>query len=315
MVSPKPERILVSAPRKIRTFCSCRLLVRWVLSKSYPFLLATPIRSLLDLMTGRETLTMFAKLRGVPYSEVNALVEDLLERLTLTPHADKVTKAYSGGNKRKLSLGMALIGDPKVLLIDESSSGLDPLAKRKMWDLIEEAARSRSVILTTHSMQEAEALCTRVAIMVKGRYVCLGSVQHLKTKYLDGYSVDMFCDVSATNEIVEQLVGAVLDALPGTTLSERHGRFMRFEVQNVSNLGLGTCFRRLQELKNNPNLHVENYSVSQSSLEQVFVKLVNGNNTNADADEQAGDYDDGKSIRSDVSHATSVSEVTNIIEV
>jgi len=103
-------------------------------------------------MTGRETLTMFAKLRGIPSNEVDALVQDLLGRLTLTPHADKVTKAYSGGNKRKLSLGLALIGDPKVLLIDESSSGLDPLAKRRMWDLIEEAARSRSVILTTHSV-------------------------------------------------------------------------------------------------------------------------------------------------------------------
>jgi ABC-type multidrug transport system ATPase subunit len=309
MVSLKPERTLVSAPRKIRKFCSC----------GGVFLALAPVKvlsiacSLLDLMTGRETLTMFAKLRGVPYSEVNALVEELLERLTLTPHADKVTKAYSGGNKRKLSLGMALIGDPKVLLIDESSSGLDPLAKRKMWDLIEEAARSRSVILTTHSMQEAEALCTRVAIMVKGKYVCLGSVQHLKTKYLDGYSVDMFCGVSATSEIVDQLVSAVLNALPGSSVSERHGRFMRFEVQNVSNLGLGTCFRRLQELKNNPDLHVENYSVSQSSLEQVFVKLVNsGNNSNDDPDENC---DDERSVGSVVSRATSFSDIDTIIEV
>lgn len=231
-------------------------------------------------MTGRETLTMFARLRGVPPKEVDSLVEELLERLTLTPHADKVTKAYSGGNKRKLSLGMALIGDPKVLLIDESSSGLDPLAKRKMWDLIEEAARHRSVILTTHSMQEAEALCTRVAIMVKGQFVCLGSVQHLKTKYLDGYSVDIFCSSTATEEDVDNVISQVLETLPSSSVSERHGRFMRFEVSNVSSLGLGTCFRRLQELKNNAALKVENYSVSQSSLEQVFVKLVSSDDNN-----------------------------------
>ena len=236
-------------------------------------------------MTGRETLTMFARLRGVPPEQVSTLVDDLLERLTLTPHADKITKAYSGGNKRKLSLGLALIGDPQVLLIDESSSGLDPLAKRRMWDLIEEAARTRSVILTTHSMQEAEALCTRVAIMVQGQFVCLGSVQHLKSKYMDGYSVDMFCNSSASLETVDRVEMEVLYALPGSHVSERHGRFLRFEVSNVSCLGLGTCFRRLQELKNRPDLLVENYSVAQSSLEHVFVKLVSN-------DQEEGASDD-----------------------
>jgi len=226
-------------------------------------------------MTGRETLTMFAHLRGIPPNDVASTVEELLERLTLAPHADKITMAYSGGNKRKLSLGLALIGDPKVLLIDESSSGLDPLARRRMWDLIEEAARSRSVILTTHSMQEAEALCTRVAIMVKGKFMCLGSVQHLKSKYMDGYSIDVFCRGGASFKAVDRLENEVLWALPGCRLSERHGRFLRFEVSNVSSLGLGTCFRRLQELRSDPELHVENYSVSQCSLEHVFVKLVN----------------------------------------
>ena len=88
------------------------------------------IDPLLDLMTGRETLTMFAKLRGVPNGRVALLVETLLELLTLTPHADKNADAYSGGNKRKLSLGIAaLVGNGGVLLIDESSSGLDPVAR------------------------------------------------------------------------------------------------------------------------------------------------------------------------------------------
>lgn len=139
---------------------------------------------LLDLMTGRETLQMFAKLRGVPRSKIESEVERLMERLTLTSHADKVSEAYSGGNKRKLSLGIALIGEPKVLLIDESSSGLDPAAKRHMWNLISEVSRDRSVILTTHSMQEAEALCTRAGIMANGKLLCLGSVQNLKVSIL-----------------------------------------------------------------------------------------------------------------------------------
>ena len=97
--------------------------------------------------------------------------------LTLTPHADKPAGCYSGGNKRKLSLGIALIGDPQILFIDEASSGMDPLARRKMWDVIANVARHRSVVITSHNMEEVEALCTRVTIMSEGEMKCLGSVQ------------------------------------------------------------------------------------------------------------------------------------------
>ena len=107
-------------------------------------------------MTGRETLAMFARLRGIPYDKIEEATNDLLTDLTLTPHADKVADSYSGGNKRKLSLGIAsLVGDGGVLLIDECSSGLDPLARKKLWGLIERLAIQRSVIITTHSMEEA----------------------------------------------------------------------------------------------------------------------------------------------------------------
>jgi ATP-binding cassette, subfamily A (ABC1), member 3 len=107
-------------------------------------------------MTGRETLRMFALLRGNSRDRVDAVVSDLIEKLTLEPHADKTTESYSGGNKRKLSLGIAaLVGNGGVLLIDECSSGLDPMARRKLWELIEDLAQRRSVVITTHSMEEA----------------------------------------------------------------------------------------------------------------------------------------------------------------
>lgn len=77
---------------------------------------------------------------------------------------------------------------------------------------------------------------------------------------------------------MDEVEQKVLEALPGCNVSERHGRFLRFDLASVSSLGLGSCFRRLQEIKSNPQLQIENYSISQSSLEQVFVKLVNGNN-------------------------------------
>lgn len=225
---------------------------------------------LLDLMTGRETLHMFGRLRGIPEERLDSTVNVLLDRLTLTPHADKVSESYSGGNKRKLSLGIALIGDPRVLFIDEASSGMDPSTRRKTWELIEQAAVTRSVILTSHSMEEVEALCTRVGIMVKGQFLCLGSVQHLKSKYLDGYTIDAQCEGGSADSEVDTVVNTMLkETLPGSTLAERHGRFLRFDV---SSIGLGDTFRKLQELKE--RTPVVNYSISQCSLEQVFIKLV-----------------------------------------
>jgi ATP-binding cassette subfamily A (ABC1) protein 3 len=231
---------------------------------------------LLDLMTGRETLTMFAKLRGIPNVKVAEVVDILIDRLTLRPHADKNADSYSGGNKRKLSLGIAaLVGDGGVLLVDECSSGLDPLARKKLWGLIEQLSLKRSVILTTHSMEEAEALCTRIGIMSRGRLVAIGSVQHLKTKYLDGYTIDINCSSNTPEHIVSATIADVLETVvPGSRLSEHHGRFLKFDVPRVSALGLGTTFKRLQELKASGDF-VENYSISQCSLEQVFIKLVN----------------------------------------
>jgi ATP-binding cassette subfamily A (ABC1) protein 3 len=229
---------------------------------------------LLDLMTGRETLTMFARLRGIPGDTVAKEVEELLDRLTLTPHADKTAGTYSGGNKRKLSLGIALIADPQVLLIDEASSGLDPVAKRHMWNLISEVSRERSVIISTHSMQEAEALCTRAGIMSSGQLLALGSVQHLKSKYLDGFTIDIICH--AEDEKVDALERELLEnLLPGARVAERHGYFLRLTVPSLSLLGLGTAFRCLEALKNDPQWQVEQYGISQCTLEQVFLHVMN----------------------------------------
>jgi ABC-type multidrug transport system ATPase subunit len=215
-------------------------------------------------MTGRETLRMFGKLRGIPVAKIDGVVDSLLDKLTLTPHADKTADSYSGGNKRKLSLGIAaLVGDGGVLLIDECSSGLDPLARKKLWRLIEKLAIERSVVITTHSMEEAEALCSRIGIMARGQFVALGTVQHLKTKHLDGYTIDISCASNTPESSIESMVEEICEnVVPGSKLAERYGRYLKFEVSKVSTIGLGATFHRLQELKETEGI-VENYSISQ----------------------------------------------------
>mmetsp|Transcript_26723 Transcript_26723/g.4761 ORF Transcript_26723/g.4761 Transcript_26723/m.4761 type:complete len:119 (+) Transcript_26723:479-835(+) len=98
--------------------------------------------------------------------------------------------SLSGGNKRKLSVAMACIGNPPVVFLDEPSAGMDPEARKNMWGVINDIkAKRTSVILTTHSMDEAEALCDKIAIMVAGRMVCLGSSTHIKHKFGTGYEL------------------------------------------------------------------------------------------------------------------------------
>uniref|UniRef100_A0A183V9A3 ABC transporter domain-containing protein n=1 Tax=Toxocara canis TaxID=6265 RepID=A0A183V9A3_TOXCA len=134
-------------------------------------------------LTAREQLTFYSRLRAIPESKVDEVVEWALNEMQLRPYADEISRSYSGGNKRKLSAAIALIADPPVVLLDEPSAGMDPSSQHFMWNLILQLRRAqRTVIITSHSMEECEMLCTRIAIMVRGQLECLGPLQHLKQK-------------------------------------------------------------------------------------------------------------------------------------
>lgn len=141
---------------------------------------------LLPRMTARETLLMYARLKGMPEDIVDDVVSSAIVTLGLQGHSEKMVSGFSGGMKRKLSLGIALIGDPQVVFLDEPSSGMDPVSRRQMWEIIESAAKHRSVVLTSHHMEECEALCSKVAILVEGRLACVGPIQRLKARFGQG---------------------------------------------------------------------------------------------------------------------------------
>ena len=149
--------------------------------------------ALMGLMTTRQHLELYAAIKGIPKKLRPKLIKDKIEQLNLTnfEHVDAGT--YSGGNKRKLSVAIALLGNPPVVFLDEPSSGMDPEARRFMWSVvgrISSEKKKSSVVLTTHSMEEAEALSTKLAIMVEGRIQCIGPVQRLKNKYGKGFEVE-----------------------------------------------------------------------------------------------------------------------------
>ncbi len=114
--------------------------------------------------------------------------------MDLKEYVNVRAEKLSGGNKRKLSVAMAMIGNPPIVFLDEPSTGVDPKAKRFMWSIVSKISTQRkksSVIITTHSMEEAEALCTKMSIMVGGRFKCFGSSQHIKAKFGTGYEVEI----------------------------------------------------------------------------------------------------------------------------
>ena len=151
-------------------------------------------------MTGREHVQLYAAIKGVPSELVNEAVNQKLSEVGLSEFdSDRVSSGYSGGMKRKLSVACATIGQPQLVFLDEPSTGMDPVARRDLWAVISEMVSGgnipdeerTSVILTTHSMEECEALCPRIGVMANGRLSCIGSAQHLKTRFGQGFQVEM----------------------------------------------------------------------------------------------------------------------------
>ena len=173
--------------------------------------------ALFELLTGREHLALYARIKGVPESLINEVVEKKAAEMDLLQHYKRTAGRYSGGNKRKLSVACAMIGEPRIVFLDEPSTGMDPVARRFMWDVISKIATRDgkcAVILTTHSMEECEALCSRIGIMVGGRFRCLGSAQRLKNKFGLGYQLEMLVKLpdAAEVEAAAALMESTVDA-------------------------------------------------------------------------------------------------------
>uniref|UniRef100_A0A4W3HH88 ATP binding cassette subfamily A member 3 n=1 Tax=Callorhinchus milii TaxID=7868 RepID=A0A4W3HH88_CALMI len=227
--------------------------------------------ALLDYLTGRETLWMYSRLRGIPERYITACVEDVLRGLLLEPHADKLVRTYSGGNKRKLSAGVALIGGPPVIFLDEPSTGMDPIARRLLWGAVTRALEcGKSVVITSHSMEECEALCTRVAIMVNGQFKCLGSPQHLKNKFGSGYTLIAKVKGDGEPPRLERFKEFIETTFEGSDLKDEHQGRLHYHL-NRKNLSWAQVFGILERAKDKYSL--EDYSISQISLEQVFLSF------------------------------------------
>uniref|UniRef100_A0A3Q3MYZ7 ATP-binding cassette, sub-family A (ABC1), member 12 n=2 Tax=Mastacembelus armatus TaxID=205130 RepID=A0A3Q3MYZ7_9TELE len=225
-----------------------------------------------NLLTGEEHLYFYGRIRGISKREIAGVVNYLLKRLELKHHRNMVTDGYSCGTRRKLSTALALIGHPQILLLDEPSSGMDPHTKRQLWKIISEEVKGKcAVVLTSHSMEECEALCSRLAIMVKGQFQCLGSLQHIKNRFGSGFTVKMYlanasCDARAITDFMQR-------KFPSTYLKDQHSTMVEFRVP-VAPGGVADIFNQLES--NKSTLHIKHFSVSQTTLDEVFINFAMG---------------------------------------
>ena len=184
----------------------------------------------MDQMTVLEHLRFYARVRGVQEIEHN--VDAVIKAVGLQAFSNRMAAKLSGGNKRKLSLGIALIGNPTVLLLDEPSSGMDAAAKRVMWKTLAAVVPGRSLLLTTHSMEEADALADRAGIMAK-RMLAMGTSDYLRHKHGNAFYVHLVMKSAphTSEEEIMKLRTWVMENFSGADIEEKtyHGQ-IRFSV-------------------------------------------------------------------------------------
>jgi ATP-binding cassette subfamily A (ABC1) protein 1 len=320
-------------------------------------------------LTVNEHLVFYAKLKGINVNVNNKsnLIEQLMTDLALINYKHRQAGRLSYGNQRKLSVAIALIGNPPIVMLDEPSSGMDPVSKRKLWTYLASSMKKsgRSVILTSHSMEECEVLCDRIGIMINGQFVCLGNNTHLKHKFGHGFQLDLKFKLNSNSTLVEeeqkeqsqreQIDGEELsefDNVQQSTLKlkqefgdanvdliEDYVTVARYQIRlnlnpnpnhnrrnsnssDISNIGddenkidneenetgsevrlqIGELFRRMESIKS--TLPIVNYAISQTSLEQIFVRFaqqqINRNlnlNVNNDEDNNNHQFVDQRTLK------------------
>ncbi|KAI9691944.1 MAG: hypothetical protein M1820_009652 [Bogoriella megaspora] len=290
----------------------------------------------IDQMTVVEHLRFYAMARGV--ADVANNVSEIITAVGLEPFKHRMAGKLSGGNKRKLSLGIALMGNPSVLLLDEPSSGMDAASKRVMWQTLSAITAGRALVITTHSMEEADALADRAGIMAR-KMLALGTSDFLRKKYGDAYHVHLVHRSAphTSDEEMQRVRTWVKENIPNAVTEDRmfHGQ-LRFMVSNASVKDIETKLKgdreRILDIDAKPKAFVdedkisslsrpgssmassspverpqagvaalfalleahkeelgfEYYSVSQTTLDQVFLNIVGRHNIEEENQQREG---------------------------
>ncbi|XP_010550619.1 PREDICTED: ABC transporter A family member 8 isoform X2 [Tarenaya hassleriana] len=222
-----------------------------------------------ETLTGKEHLLFYGRLKNLKGLALTQAVEESLRSVNLYHGgvSEKQVGKYSGGMKRRLSVAISLIGNPKVVYMDEPSTGLDPASRKSLWDVVKLAKNKGAIILTTHSMEEAEVLCDRIGVFVDGSLQCIGNPKELKGRYGGSYVFTM----TASPEHEREVEKLVYEDLSGNAkkIYQISGT-QKFELPKQE-VKMADVFQAVEKAKN--RFPVFAWGISDTTLEDVFVKV------------------------------------------
>jgi ABC-2 type transport system ATP-binding protein len=224
-----------------------------------------------ELLTGRENLQLMADLKRLGSSESKRVVADLLERFDLTESAQKMAATYSGGMRRKLDLAMTLVGKPRIIFLDEPTTGLDPRSRRTMWDIIRQlVAEGVTIFLTTQYLDEADRLADRVAVLDQGKLVAQGTPAELKRQIPGSHVRLRFAG--------DLELDSAMWVLTDSTRDDEDDLILR-----VPSDGGAKSVRALLAQLDAHSIEVEEFSVHTPDLDDVFLALTGRTSTKVNA--------------------------------
>ncbi|MEH1163803.1 ATP-binding cassette domain-containing protein [Micromonospora sp. CPCC 205539] len=221
-----------------------------------------------NLLTGQENLNLMADLRHLGRAAGRRRTSELLEQFDLTEAAGKPVATYSGGMRRRLDLAMTLVGDPRVIFLDEPTTGLDPRSRRGMWQIIRAlAAEGVTILLTTQYLEEADQLADRVAFLDHGRLIAEGTPHELKRLIPGGHVLLQFTDQEGLDSAARVL---------GSTV--RDDAALTLQVPNDGGVG---ALRSLLDQLDRASIDVAGLTVHTPDLDDVFLTLTGQPDTQA----------------------------------
>ncbi|XP_075591212.1 ABC transporter A family member 11-like [Dermatophagoides farinae] len=234
-------------------------------------------------ITTLDNIYVFAKIKGLSNQQTLAASDALITRLELQTHKNKRLDALSGGNRKRASVVVTFLTTPRCVLIDEPSSGIDPIGRRKLMELIHERKHNATMILTTHSMEEAENLCSKVGIMMNGELQCYNTCLAIKNKYGSGFrlEIDLLKDKIKSSSDLHMVIDKITKFLKEKCnskcyLSNHVGIKLLYLFPPINQM-LPYLFELLEKEKS--KLLINEYSISQPTLDQVFNSLCKKNST------------------------------------
>nr|XP_050023981.1 phospholipid-transporting ATPase ABCA3-like [Dermacentor andersoni] len=239
---------------------------QWQSQISYCFQLG----GLLDNMNAYEYLYLVGRLRGIPENELKPIVDSILSVVDLTEHASKQCGVYSGGNRRKLSIGVALLGLQPFVFLDEPYAGVDVVSRNKIFRAVAEIKKrsTTTFVLTSHNMDECEFSCDRLTIMVDGQMLCLGTLQHLREKFGQGYRVEFFLKPTVAVDEVK-FKQAVDKLFPSIQLKDTQKNLLCYHL--VERIPWSELFTKVGKLQQ--KFPLEHVLVGENTLQDIFLNF------------------------------------------